>query len=200
MLGELTKIGEKLILVNLKSDEGEYKPGYPEGTICEIVDYSLVDMGIDEYQQSKGLKPGMYENRAWPLVRMPDDKIMSIGMWNFTAYDCHEYGERLIEFRKYQDADKDHFWHSQIPNYRAELPKTEFKIGDHVRIIDRDGVPREFMGTRTYKVIRINYLYLWQHLHEGKELRQIYHIETYPETPSSVFISIDDRLELVQND
>jgi hypothetical protein len=197
MLGELTNKGEKVILVGLSSPEGDYKLGYPEGTICEIVDYPLIAEGVDEHSQSKGIKPGMYENRSWAKIKMPDGKEMFMGFFHLTAYDCGEYADRYVEFRKKCDADPDYFWHEMIPHYREELPKAQFQVGQFVKVRDSDGNYLNYMDTDIFRITRVDYTELWEQLHENRDRRQIYSIETYPKTPSSVFISRDSTLEYV---
>jgi hypothetical protein len=115
MLTETMEVGDQVIIRIPRSlRDGGYDP-CPDGTRAEVVGFAEIYYGrIDNF----GNKPGVYVNRAWVKVRLPDGK---------------EYYESVanLQYRKRPPPGRRRQWGAE---FIRELPKTPFWEGDFVRV------------------------------------------------------------------
>jgi hypothetical protein len=133
MRNELWKIGDKAI-VNIPKENREW--GYdpcPDGTVAEIVRFGEIYHGrVGNF----GLKPGLYVNRSWINIRLPDGKKYFEWSGRLEPVDKEEAEVRLAEFQK-QRADNPKN-RQDSSEFLRDLPETLFWEGDVV-LMDREG-------------------------------------------------------------
>ncbi|NTV22525.1 MAG: hypothetical protein HGB03_03095 [Candidatus Yonathbacteria bacterium] len=169
MIDELTRIGDEVIItIPQENRECGYNP-CPDGTKATILGFSEIHYGrLDNF----GFKPGVYINRAWVNVQLPNGKeyFESSGRLELTNKD--EYERRLSAFRKLQQEQPDN-WRSK--EFLRNLPETPFWEGDFVRTCDRSTVtdmygemlPNRDLDVFVFQIVRIDYRYLTEQTQVG---------------------------------
>ena len=121
MIDEVLRIGDHVsVKVEQESREWGYDP-CPDGTVVEVI-------GFTEHFVSRvgrlGRTPGVYENRAWCKIRLPDGTERTEWSGRFTLTDPDEYQRRVDEWRASGGR-----WGGE---YLRPLPETELWEGDLV--------------------------------------------------------------------
>jgi len=160
MIYELMRIGDEVAITIPQEDR---KWGYnpcPDETKATILGFSEIHYGrLGNF----GLKSGVYVNRSWVKVRLPDGKEYYEFSGRLKLTDKADHKRRLVAFRKFQQEQPDN-WRSE--EFLRELPETPFWEGDFVRTHGRSAVTSVYSemppdrDPDVFQIIGIDYGYL----------------------------------------
>lgn len=166
MIDELARIGDEVtVTIEKENRDWGYNP-CPDGTRATILGFSEIHYGrIHNF----GFKPGVYVNRAWAKVRLPDGKEYSEWLGRLELTNKDEYEHRLTAFRKLQREQPD--WHNK--EFLRELPETPFWEGDFVRVSGRSAITSVHSemppdhDPDIFQIVGIDYHYLAERTQAG---------------------------------
>lgn len=167
MIDELMRVGDEVVItIDKENREWGYNP-CPDGTKATILGFSEIHYGrLGNF----GFKPGVYVNRAWVKVRLPDGKEYCEWSGRLELTDKDEHERRLAAFRKLQQEQPDN-WQSK--EFLRELPETPFWEGDFVRTHGRSAVTSVYSemppdhDPAVFQIIGIDYHYLTERTQIG---------------------------------
>jgi hypothetical protein len=159
MIEECMEVGDRVaITISKDSRDGGYNP-CPDGTEATIIGFSEIDYGrVGNF----GRKPGIYENRAWVRLRMPDGSEHREWAGRIELIDNAEYGRRVGEWRERRAADPTGSLHDDV-RFLRDLPETPFWEGDTVRVRSRSALTTvtsampSVCDPDVFTIIRISY-------------------------------------------
>lgn len=154
MIEKLMRVGDEVVItIPQENREWGYNP-CPDGTKAKIFGFSEIYYGrLDNC----GLKPGVYVNRMWVKLRLPDGSEYTEFSDRLELTDKSEYERRLSEFRKRQQENPDS---RQTNEFLRELPETPFWEGDFIRMRDRSASVLTERDPDILQIIGIDYRYL----------------------------------------
>jgi len=146
MLDELCKVEDKVIVtIPRENREWGYNP-CPDGTKAEIVGFTEIYKGrINNF----GLKPGVYVNRSWAVIRLPDGEEYAEWTGRLELIDKVEEQKRLNEYQSQEKTNKRSLQDRE--EFLRELPETPFWEGDIV------SVSRYKQRHTAYQIVGIDY-------------------------------------------
>ncbi len=167
MIDQLMRVGDGVeITIPQESREWGYNP-CPDGTQATILGFSEIHYGrLGNF----GFKPGVYVNRAWVTVRLPNGQEYSEFSDRLELTDKDEHARRLAAFRKLQQEQPDN-WYSK--EFLRDLPETPFWEGDFVRVRGHAGVMSVYSemppdrDPEVFQIIGIDYHYLTERTQIG---------------------------------
>lgn len=117
----MIEIGDKVEIKVLRENrEYGFNPA-PDGTKAEVV-------GFEETYKWRihnfGKKPGVYHNRCWPIIKLPNGEEISINSSHLTLLVSEEEKQARREAAKTEDR--------RTRDYLRPLPETPFWEGDFV--------------------------------------------------------------------
>lgn len=146
MLGEFLQIGDKVsITIEKDSRDWGYNP-CPDGTIAEVVGFEEIHYGRTK---NFGHEPGVYENRSWIKLVMPNGKTRSEWIGRLTLVNTADLEQR-----------KKDGWRQKNDHIRLrDLPETKFWEGD---VISCEDLHFEDFGGDSKRafIFNINYSYM----------------------------------------
>lgn len=167
MFDELMRVGDKVtITIPKENREWGYNP-CPDGTEATIIGFSETYYGR---LGNLGFKPGVYVNRAWVKVRLPDGKEYSEWSGRLEFVDKAKGRRRLAAFRKLQREQPSN---SLNKEFLRELPGTPFWEGDFVHARGHSMITSVFgelppgRDPDVFQIIGIDYDYLTEQTQVG---------------------------------
>jgi hypothetical protein len=162
MIGEAINPGEK-VLINLTKEAKEWGYGpAPDGTEVTLVGFGEINYG---YANRFGYAPGVYENRSWANVLLPDGREEHISTCYLKPVNEEEYNKRLAALRvdgsipwnekRLRDLPETRFWEDDLvyspsffdwlefENHLARIAKVEYDYIGKTRV---DGSPMPMYG------------------------------------------------------
>jgi len=125
MIGDVVNLGDNVIVkVSKENRDWGFNP-CPDGTIAEVISFGEIDYG---YINNHGREPGVYENRCWFDIRLPDGKEVNISCCHVEPVDAKAYEAKVTEWRQTAKASGD--WSSA--KRLRDLPETKLWPGDYV--------------------------------------------------------------------
>lgn len=156
MLGDIVNIGDKVIIQVAKENrEWGFDP-CPDGTAVEVIGFSEIHHG---YVNNCGREPGVYENRCWFDIRLPNGKEINISCCHVISANAEEYQTKRLEWQEKAKASGN--WSSS--KRLRDLPETKLWPGDYVTCTR---IP-EYEELR---VVGINYGYIGQKRTDGTDM------------------------------
>lgn len=168
MIDQCMEVGDEVLIIIPQENRGYGHNPCPDGTKAMILGFSETHHGrLDNF----GFRPGVYVNRAWVKVRLPDGREYLEYSSRLELADKAEYEKRVAEFRNLQ-ASNPNYWRDN-KDFIRDLPETPFWEGDRVLVRGYSMVPSVYAkmppghDPHVFTIIKISFDYLTERTRIG---------------------------------
>lgn len=169
MIGELLRIGDKVVIeIPKENREWGFNP-VPDGTVAEITGFSEIHYGrLNNF----GRESGVYENRSWVDLKLDSGETLNLSTCFVELQDKEQLNARKKIRKALMDQDPDFL--SKEKTRLRDLPDTIFWEGDFVKF--RPGSKLATDHPEGLQIVGINYEYIGQICDDGVTPMPLYRV------------------------